>query len=80
LVEPSKHSNTANLEFVRNLTVVTDPRLDDDDPGAWYLCAAPAQQAGIVRAYLTVPEVKQGFTVDGMTHKVRLEFAAGVAD
>lgn len=63
------------------LTVVTEARLDADSLKAWYLLAGQGEDTievayldGVDTPYL---EEQQGFTVDGVTFKVRID--AGVA-
>lgn len=63
------------------LTVITEARLDADSVKSWYLLAGPGSDTievayldGIDTPYL---EQQQGFTVDGVTFKVRID--AGVA-
>lgn len=72
-----------NLQWIRNLTLVSDPRLDDVSETAWYLAASPAQLDTIVRAYLAGQarpyyEERIEFEKDGMGVKCRLDFACGV--
>lgn len=83
LVDPAMSNATPNVEWIRRLTLVADPRLDDDSATAWYLAADPGQIEGIARVYLAgeprpAIEDDAGFTVDAMSWKVRLEFAASV--
>lgn len=85
LVDPSKSNNTGNLEWIRGLELIADPRLDAVSETAWYLSAAPTQMEGIVRAYLAGVqrpelETEAGFTRDVVGNKVRLDMAAGVVD
>jgi len=71
---------------VRNTFEVWDHgRLDEKDPKAWYGLANPAFVDGIVVGYLDgnqTPylEQEQGFTVDGVAWKVRLDAAPAIAD
>lgn len=63
------------------LTIITEPRFDGIDPDAWYLAASKGSDT-IEVAYLdgnAAPylESTNGFTVDGITYKVRID--AGVA-
>ncbi|MEM9838537.1 MAG: prohead protease/major capsid protein fusion protein [Pseudomonadota bacterium] len=65
------------------LTLVVEPRLQDT--GAWYVCADPALIDGLEYAYLEgAPgpqvETRQGFDVDGVEIKVRLDFGAGFVE
>lgn len=85
LVDPSKSNDTTNVQWVRNLTVVADPRLDDDSEVSWYLAASPSQIDGIVRVYLTGEqrpyyEVNDEFERDVTSIKARLDFAVGTID
>ena len=83
LVDPSKSNDTGNVAWIRGLTLVADPRLDDASATAWYLAADPNQIEGVARVYLTgeprpALEEDVGFYVDGIAWKARLEFAATV--
>lgn len=85
LVDPTRNNNTPNSEFIRGLTLVADPRLDDDSATTWYLSADPRQIEGILRAYLSGQprpylEENHEFRSDAVSFKVRLDFAAGVMD
>lgn len=85
LIDPSKSNDTANIQWVRNLTVVADPRLDENSETAWYLSASPSQIDGIVRAYLAGQdrpyyEVDEEFNRDVTSVKARLDFAVGTID
>lgn len=78
-------NNTDNLQWIRNLTLVADPRLDDVSETAWYLAASPAQIDTIVRAYLAGQarpyyEENLEFERDAMSIKSRLDFGCGVID
>ena len=71
--------------FAGKLQVVVEPRLDDSSETAWYLSAAPARIDTIEYAYLTGEEgvyieTENGFDVDGVKIKARLDFGAGVID
>lgn len=72
-------------EFVKNLTVVADPRLDENSLTAWYLAASPTQIETIMRAYLqgqmepTIEENRE-FRRDVVSLKVKHAVAAGVVD
>jgi ATP-dependent protease ClpP protease subunit len=85
LVDPSRSNTAPNVEFIRGLTLVADPRLDAVSETAWYLSAAPTQIEGILRAYLAGEprpylEENAEFSRDALSYKVRLDFAAGVVD
>lgn len=76
-------NNTDNLQWIRNLTLVADPRLDDVSETAWYLAASPTQLDTIVRAYLAGQarpyyEEQIQFENDSVGVKCRLDFACGV--
>ncbi len=83
-VSGSKNLTTPNI--VRNtFEVVDDGRLDASSATAWYGIADPNVVDGIVVGYLDgnqTPylEEHQGFTVDGVAWKVRLDAAAAIAD
>lgn len=68
--------------FSGALTILVEPRLPT---GAWYLAADPAVIPGLEYAYLegspqpTVSQV-QGFEVDGVKFRVRLDFGAAWSD
>lgn len=71
--------------FAGTLTVVVEPRLDEHSETAWYLAAAPSRIDTIEYAYLTGEEgvyieTQQGFDVDGVKIKARLDFGAGAID
>jgi len=85
VVDPSKTNDTVNPEFIRGLTLVVDSRLDEVDEQDCYLAANPAQVDTITRAYLAnTPrpyyEMREGWEVDGMQVKARMEFAAVPVD
>ena len=67
---------------IRNFAeIISEPRLDDADPAAWYLAARKGSDT-IEVAYLNgvdTPYIDQqeGFTTDGVATKVRID--AGVA-
>ena len=85
LVDPSKQNDASNPAWVRNLTVVADPRLDEHSTASWYLFAAPSSVDGLVRAYLAGqarPYIEENneFIRDVMSLKCRLDFGVGVID
>lgn len=85
LVDPSKSNATPNVEWVRNLQLACDPRLDAVSATDWYLAADPAQIEGVLRAYLEGEqrphlEDENVFNRDVQQMKCRLDFAAGVVD
>ncbi len=65
------------------LSLIVDPRLSEAAP--WYVAADPAQIDGLEYAYLDGAEGPQiesrnGFEVDGVQIKVRLDFGCGFVD
>lgn len=64
-------------------TRVYEPRLDDDDVAAWYLAGPRGQTVtvfflnGVQTPYL---ETKQGWSVDGIEYKVRIDVGAKAMD
>lgn len=72
-------------EYIRALTPIAEPRLDASSTGAWYLFASPDQIDTIEYAYLegqdgVYIETRQGFDVDGVEIKARLDFGAKAID
>lgn len=64
---------------------MADPRLDVNSTTTWYLVAQPEQAPGIVRAYLEGQaepflQSQDGFSVDAIEWKVRLDFGTGVVE
>lgn len=71
--------------FASTLQVIAEPRLDANSATAWYLAADPAQIDTIEYCYLdgnegVYLETRNGFEVDGMEIKARLDFAAKSID
>ena len=71
--------------FANTLTLIVEPRLDDNSVTTWYLAAEPSRIDTIEYAYLAGEEgiyieTQQGFDVDGIKIKARLDFGAGVID
>lgn len=76
-------AKTEDANPFSKLGLVVEPRLTD--PDAWYVAANPAAIDGLEYAYLEgAPgpqiETRQGFEVDGVQIKVRLDFGAGWID
>jgi hypothetical protein len=74
-------------EWVRSLIPVVEPRLDASTNGTtgWYLIADPAQIDTVEYCYLegqqgVYIETKQGFEVDGVEIKARMDFGAAALD
>ncbi len=84
--EVGGNKNLTTPNIVQNtFEVIDDGRLDDASATAWYGVANPAFIDGIVIGYLDgnqTPylEQEEGFTVDGVAWKVRLDAAPAVAD
>jgi hypothetical protein len=71
--------------FPGRLTLLVDPRLDAISATAWYLAADPATIDTVEYSYLEGEEgpqviAREGFEIDGMQFKVRLDFGCGVLD
>lgn len=85
LVDPSKSNDTPNVEWIRGLKLVADPRLDEVSTSQWYLAADPQQIEGIVRGYIAGekrPHLEENdeFQRDVLNFKARLDVCAGVID
>lgn len=83
-VNTNKNNTTPNI--VRGtFDVLDDPRLDANSTAAWYGVADTAYVDSLVIGYLDgnqepFLDQHEGFTVDGIAWKVRLDAAAAVAD
>lgn len=71
--------------FKSSLQVLCEPRLDADSATAWYLSADPMQIDTVEYCYLegnegVYIESRNGFEVDGLEIKARLDFAAKAID
>jgi hypothetical protein len=80
-------AQTANVvpSSIRTLMPISEPRLDAASLTAWYLAANPAQIDTIEYAYLegqqgAYIETRNGFDVDGVEIKCRLDFGAKAID
>lgn len=76
-------TNTDDVNPFGKLLLAVEPRLTDTD--TWYVAADPATIDGLEYAYLEgAPgpqiETRQGFEVDGVQMKVRLDFGCGWTD
>ena len=70
---------------IRTLTTIAEPRLDGSSETGWYLAASPMQIDTIEYAYLegqegAYLETRNGFDVDGVEIKCRLDFGAKAID
>ena len=71
--------------FAGRLQVIVEPRLDEDNPQAWYLIADNSQIDLIEMAYLSGNqgvsiETRNGFEVDGLEIKARLDVGVKAID
>ena len=72
-------------EWVRSLVPIVEPRLDANSTTAWYFIADPAQIDTVEYCYLegqqgVYIETQQGFDVDGVKIKARMDFGAAAID
>lgn len=72
-------------QSIRTLSPISEPRLDAADDKTWYLAASPNQIDTIEYAYLegqqgAYIETRNGFDVDGVEIKCRLDFGAKAID
>ncbi|RUX02522.1 MAG: peptidase [Mesorhizobium sp.] len=92
MIAPTKQAE-AVAQVLQALTVIAEPRLDlgidryniAGDPNAFYFAASPATVDLVELAYLegargVYTETRQGFDVDGVEIKVRLDVGAKVID
>lgn len=83
LLAPINANETANVNvFSRSMKMIVEPRLDTASP-QFYVLATPSQIDMLEAAYLEgqrgpTIETREGFDVDGMEVKVRLDFACKV--
>lgn len=86
LIDPDRDiTGVPNMQFVRRLKLVVEPRLDAASTTAYYLACAPSQCDHITRIYLQGEarpyfEQREGWQVDGLEMKTRLDFAAAALD
>jgi len=71
-------------EWVRALTIISDPRLDENSTAAWYLAADPMLHSTIDVAHLDGEPVfldqENSFATDALRLKVRLDVGAAAVD
>ena len=85
-IYPAEAANVNEFGGTNKLTLVVDPRLDSAiSATAWYVFADPAVLPVIEYAYLAGfegvnIETRNGFDVDGVEIRARLDFGAGVID
>lgn len=75
----------ANAEFIRNLELVVDPRLDANSVTAWYLAGSSSQVDTVELAYLDGQhglyyEEQPGWNIDALEVKARLDFGTKAVD
>jgi hypothetical protein len=80
----SKNAGVKNPWYQR-LELIPEPALDASSEVGWYLSCDPRRSDGIVLSYLngnSAPylETRDGWTVDGVEYKVRIDVAAKAAD
>jgi hypothetical protein len=73
------------IDWIRNVVPVVEPLLDANSTTAWYLVADPAQIDTIEYCYLegqdgVYTEMRNGFDIDGVEIKARLDFGAKAID
>lgn len=71
--------------WIRSLQPIVEPRLDANSTTAWYVIADPAMIDTLEYCYLegqqgVYTETRQGFDVDGLEIKARLDFAAAFTE
>jgi len=71
--------------FAGQLSLVVDPRLDADSATAWYLFASPDLAPVLEYSYLEgqegpMADFREGFEVDGIQWRCRLDFGCGALD
>jgi len=82
---PGGSNNDVNV-FANSMQLVVEPRLDADDVNAWYVMGAPGGEVEtVVVGWLDgrqepFLEQEEGFTVDGMRYKVRIDCTAAALD
>ncbi|HRC72036.1 MAG TPA: Clp protease ClpP [Candidatus Competibacter sp.] len=77
---PGTSTEIQTPEWVRGLVVVSDPRLDDQDPDDWYLLSDPAVAPAVRIGYLNgrdTPETEEkvDFNTDVIHFKIRFDVA-----
>jgi len=83
LLSTVQAAKTDDVNPFARLTLIVEPRLTSET--RWYVAADPATVDGLEYAYLEgapgpQTETRQGFEVDGVEVKVRLDFGAGFVD
>lgn len=83
LLSAVQAAKTGDVNPFATLSLIVEPRLTSAT--AWYLVADTATIDGLEYAYLEgapgpQTETRQGFDVDGLEIKIRLDFGAGFVD
>lgn len=83
LLTEIRAATSADVNPFSNLTLVVEPRLTS--PTRWYIAADTAEIDGLEFAYLAgapgpQTETRNGFEIDGVQVKVRLDFGGGFVD
>ncbi|MBM3114273.1 prohead protease/major capsid protein fusion protein [Jeongeupia naejangsanensis] len=83
VISPNKAEDTN--PFQNDLQIIAEPRLDRADKAAWYLATDPAQCPIVELAYLegqrgVYTATREGFDVDGIEVKARLDIGVGLQD
>ncbi len=79
-------AQTSNVNpFSAMLELIVEPRLDASSTTAWYLAADPALIDTVEYAFLDGADgpqlsLQEGWNVDGIEWKVRMDFGAGILD
>ena len=72
-------------EYMQGLTIITEPRLDTVSSTGWYAVADPSQIDTVEYCFLegqegVYYEMRQGYDVDGLEIKARIDFGAQIID
>lgn len=83
LLTEIRATTSADVNPFSNLVLVVEPRLTS--PTRWYITADPSEIDGLEFAYLAgapgpQTETRNGFEIDGVQVKVRLDFGGGFVD
>lgn len=83
--DPTQNNSKVPNPIRNILEIITDPRLDDNSLTAWYLLSDPNIHDMLEVAYLDgnsnpLLEEQQGWDVDGIEYKIRLDFGVKATD
>jgi len=84
-VDPSKNNAVPNPEFIRRLTPISDPELDEGSITAWYLAGAPGVTDTIEVAFLNgrdLPNIESqvSFDILGIQWRIYIDFGVALLD